>query len=120
MSDTNTFYLKVGDTYPNIETILKNGDGNPIDLTGATVRFRMSVAGGGNLMLEEDATLVTPQTGTDIGRVYYTWDTDDVAIAGTYQAEWIVTFSSGKIATFPRGVTNGTDFNLVVIEPVVN
>lgn len=113
----NNFYLKKGDTYPNIETILSDGNG-PVSLTGSTVLFRMSVANTGNLMVEKPATIVTPQTGGDIGKVWAEFEEGDTDIPGTYRVEWRVTFPSGKVATFPRGET--AIFNQVIITEAVD
>lgn len=113
----NTFYLKKGDTYPNIETILSDG-GGPVNLSGCTVLFRMSVANTGNLMVEKNATVVTPQTGVDIGRCYAEFAPEDTEELGEYRVEWRVTFPNGKKATFPRG--EGTIFNKVIIQNIVD
>ena len=113
----NTFYLKRGDTFPNIETVLSDANG-PINLTGCSVLFRMSVANTGNLLIEESATIVTPQSGEDVGRCYYELQIGDTDILGTYRVEWLVTFANAKKATFPRG--EGTLFNQVIIQEVVD
>jgi len=112
----NTFYLKKGDTMPRIETILSDADG-PVDLTGCTVKFRMSIAGAGNPLLNGDAVVVTPQTGDDKGRVYYEWQAGETDTTGEHQAEWRVTYDGGGKATFPRG--SGELFNKVVIQEEV-
>jgi hypothetical protein len=113
----NTFYLKKGDTYPNIETVLSDTNG-PVNLSGCSVLFRMSVANTGNLMVEKDATIVTPQTGIDIGRCYAEFTTGDTDEVGSYRVEWRVTFPNGKIATFPRGQSD--NFNKVIVEEIVD
>lgn len=114
----NTFYLKQGDTYPNIETTLTDSTGKPLDLTGATILFRMSVANAGNLMVEKAATVITPQTGGNIGKCYAEFAPEDTAELGEYRVEWQVTFPSGKVATFPRGQED--NFNKVVIQTIVD
>ncbi len=112
----NTFYLKVDDTYPNIEAILSDTNG-PVDLTGCDVTFRMSLPGVGNKFVEKAAVVVEPQTGADIGKVYAEFEDGDTDTPGTYNVEWKVVFPNTKIATFPRGT--GTKFNEVVIQDVV-
>lgn len=114
----NKFYLKKGDTYPNIETVLSDGNG-PVNLTDATVLFRMSEAGSGNLMIEKEATLVEPQTGDNVGRCYAEFEDGETDIPGTYRVEWRVTFYNDKVATFPRS-ESVTDFNYVIIQPNVS
>lgn len=113
----NIFYLKQGDNFPNIETILSDSNG-PVNLAGSSVLFRMSVANTGNLLIEQPATIVTPQSGVDIGKCYYEFQVGDTDILGTYRVEWAVTFGNGKVATFPRG--SGTNFNQVVILEIVD
>ncbi len=112
----NEFYMKKGDTAPSIETILSSA-GNPVNLDGCTVLFRMSPAGTGNPLLERAATVVMPQTGADIGKVYFEWEDGDTDTTGTHDAEWRVTFTNGKKATFPRG--SGEMFNKVIIQSEV-
>lgn len=113
----NIFYLKRGDTHPNIETVLSDTNG-PINLSGCSVLFRMSVANTGNLMVEKAATIVTPQTGVDIGRCYAEFEDGDTDELGNYRVEWRVTFPNGKKATFPRGQTD--NFNQVIIQDIVD
>jgi hypothetical protein len=113
----STFYLKKGDTYPNIETILADGNG-PVNLTGCTVLFRMSVANTGNLMIEKAATIVTPQSGGDVGKCYAEFEAGDTDELGEYRVEWVVTFPNTKSATFPRG--EGDIFNKVIIQQIVD
>ena len=115
----NKFYLKKGDTYPDFLVQLLDEDDVPIDLTGATVLVKISEPGAGNLLISETATVVTPQTGNDIGKVFYVWQAGNTDIVGTYKAEWQVTFSNGKKATFPRG-DNPDLFNEVIIQEVVD
>ncbi len=112
----NIFFLKRQDTFPNIETILSDENG-PVNLAGSTVLFRMSVANSGNLMVEKNATVVTPQSGVDIGRCFAEFVDGDTDELGTYRVEWRVTFPNGKRATFPRGA--GTVFNEIKIQEIV-
>lgn len=112
-----TFYLKKNDTAPAIETILSDING-AVDLTGCTVLFRMSEAGAGNLMVEKAATIVVPQAGADKGKCYAEFEAEDTAVIGEYRVEWKVTFSDGKVATFPRG--EGDLFNKIIIQEIVD
>lgn len=114
----NLFFLKQGDTFPNIEAILSNSEDEAVDLTGCTVLFRMSEIGDGNLLIEKSATVVTPQTGSDMGKVSAEFENGDTDIIGDYRVEWKVTFPNGKIATFLRG--EGSVFNRVIIEEILD
>lgn len=113
----NEFYLKKGDTSPNLETTLSNEAG-PVNLTDSTIVFHMSLSGTTTPVISKNATIVMPQTGNNVGRCYITWADGDTDITGTYKAEWKVTFGDGKIATFPRS-KSPADFNKVIIQKVV-
>lgn len=113
----NNFFIKKGDTYPNITTLLSDEAG-PVNLTGCTVDFIMSQAGVNNLMIDSPAVVLDQNQVPNVGKCYYVWQTTDTDVEGTYNVEWRVTFPSGKIATFPRS-KKPDNFNKVVIQPVV-
>lgn len=113
----NIFYIKKGDTYPNIFTLLSDESG-PVNLTGCTIEFVMSEEGTGNLMVQKPASQLDQSQPANVGKCYAEFDDGDTNIEGTYLVEWKVTFPSGKRATFPRGKKPDT-FNKVVIQPVV-
>ena len=92
-----SFYLKQNDTSPNIQAQLLDGDGFPIDVSLATVRFHMRDATG-TVIIDEPAVILSATDGT----VEYGWDAADTATAGPFQAEFEVTYESGKIETFPN------------------
>lgn len=94
---TYDFYIKQGDTKPTITSDLRNADGIVV-LTGATVRFHMIKRGALLPTVDAAATVVDPLTGS----VEYVWIAGDTAVLGLYDAEWEVTFSDGKITTFPN------------------
>lgn len=107
------FNIKRGDTTPPIESELQDNDGQPVDLTGASVRFLMKPRGGPTLTVDGAADVDADPT---TGRVSYSWvgpvgvtlgDTDE---AGEYAAEWEVTFADGSVQTFP----NSTYLNVLV------
>lgn len=61
-----------------------DADGDPIDLTGYTATFRLSINGATGE--SNAATVTTPASGL----VTYTWAADDL-VAGTIRAEFVVT-----------------------------
>lgn len=92
------FTIGQNDTWPPIQATLKGAEGDPVDLTGATVRVNMKAAGGSLVLDNVTATTLVAANGT----VEYSWQTGDTASAGNFTFEWEVTFSTGKIATFPN------------------
>lgn len=93
---TVDFYLKKGDTLPRISATLKNSDGTPVNLTGATVKFRMR-APGGPLKVDGAAVVVDAAAG----KVRYDWTGADTNTEGLFHAEWPVTFGS-DVETIPN------------------
>lgn len=92
------FNIKQNDTSPQIGAILKDGSGNPIDLTAASVRFHMKRIGASTASVTADATIIN----ADAGSVKYAWSTGDTSTAGSFQAEFQVTYTGGGIETFPN------------------
>ena len=88
---------KTGDTGPTNVTTLLDRDGNPADLTGATVKFLMRR--GAAVKINAFAEIVDPAAGT----VRYHRTGGDTDTVGVYQAEYEVVFSSGDRQTFPEG-----------------
>ncbi|WP_419955944.1 GDSL-type esterase/lipase family protein [Neobacillus niacini] len=104
-----TIQLKRNDTKDAISYKLTYADGSTVNLTGATVRF---VMGTSKLLISNaPATIVNASTG----EVEYTLTEDDTLYAGTFNAEFEVTFSNGKVKSFPN---NG--YILVNIQANVN
>lgn len=91
------FQIKQHDTSPEIEAVLSNAAGAPIDLNGASVRFHMRRAGG-PIVVDAAATIVTAGAGL----VRYVWTASNTSTAGSYQAEFEVTYGDGSIETFPN------------------
>lgn len=92
------FYLKQNDTAPSIRATLKDGSGSAIDLTGASVRFHMKDLAG-TVKIDTDATVISPATS---GIVQYNWTGSDTDTAGTYYAEFEVTYSDSTVESFPN------------------
>lgn len=101
-----TFYIKKGDRLPKLRATLLDGNGAAVDLTAATVQFRMRPRGGGALKVNSPATVVTPLAGI----VEYSWAAADVDTEGTFEAEFAVTLA-GLVQTVPA-----SGFVLVSIE----
>ena len=102
MSD---FFLKRNDLLPVLAATLEDADG-AIDLAGATVKLLMRDRALGTVKVNAAATVVQVGDGTDgsKGKVSYTWAGTNTDTAGTYDAEWQITFSTGKTLTVPNDV----------------
>lgn len=91
------FSIKQNDTSPSLQAILKDGGLNPVDLTGASVRFHMKAIGG-DIKVDAPMTVVDQDNGV----VQYDWGSGDTNTVGTYAVEFEVTYSDGAIETFPN------------------
>ena len=91
------FSIRQNDTSPSLQALLKDADRNPIDLTGASVRFHMKAVGG-EVKVDQPMTVVDQDNGV----VQYDWVTGDTDTVGTYNVEFEVTYSDGAIETFPN------------------
>lgn len=83
-----------GDTGPALQsTIVLASTGAAIDLTGASVQFRMRKEDDRVFQVDAAGELVDPDAGT----VRYEWSPNDLAIPGTFLGRWRVTFGDGRI-----------------------
>lgn len=102
------FSIKQNDTSPSLQATLKDAALNPVDLTGATVRFHMKSLEG---VVKVDAAMtVTDGTG---GVVQYDWQSGDTDTVGSYYVEFEVTYTDNSVETFPN---NGSKVVSVVRE----
>ena len=94
-----TQYIKKGDLLPELEVTFKYSDGTAVDLTGATVKFFMKPATGGEVKINADAVVVDAAAG----RVKYTWAGTDTDTGGKFKAEFQATYTStSKKLTAPN------------------
>lgn len=89
--------MKAGDTAPIVRAALLDEFAAPVNLTGASVKFVM--AASGDKMVAVDA-VATIEEATD-GIVTYAWAVGDTDDAGSYVAEFEVTFVDASVQTFP-------------------
>lgn len=106
---TNTAYLKQNDTSPTLDAILTDANGDPVDVTNATVRFHMMQIGAATLKIDSAASVIDGAAG----HVRYALQAGDTDTPGSYKAEYEVTFLDGTIETFK----NTPDQLRVVITP---
>ena len=103
------FYVKRGDTLPTVLVQLTDATGDYLNLTGATVRFKMKPAGGGDYKVDAAATVVDAA----LGKVSYTFTSVDTDTVGDFYVEWIVTIS-GTTQTVPTDT-----YKIVTVTPTL-
>jgi hypothetical protein len=93
-----------GDTWPPITGTVLDGNGSPVDIhTALSIRFVSLPAGASPGTGSITGTTVNLDDGTlpNRGRWSYTWATHDLDVIGTYEVMIEVTWSAGKIESFP-------------------
>lgn len=104
------FTIKQNDTSPALQATLKDYADVVISLIGASVRFHMKDLSG-SIVIDAPMTI----TNASGGVVRYNWQAADTDTAGTYSAEFEVTYSDLSIETFPN-----TDNIAIVITAELN
>jgi hypothetical protein len=100
MASEADFYIKQDDTSEPLRAQLLDSDGNPKDLTGDDVKFKMKPVGGDTFTVDASATI---DSASD-GEVSYSWSDGDTETAGYYNAVFRVDYdSTGTFdETFPN------------------
>lgn len=113
---SSTFFLKKGDTLPELTATLQAIDGTPVNIGTATVLFRMRLASsaGSTYKVSSAATVLDAVNG----RVSYSWQATDTDTPGHYYAEFVLTFSSGAKQTVPNGGTGSGKFIVQIYDSV--
>lgn len=99
--------LKRGDTRTAIRATLLSPNGNPVDLTGTTVKFIMADLRGG-IKINRAAQVQDAVNG----KVLIAFEPSEVDTAGTYHSEFEVIFGDGRIETYPN-----SDYLTIEIKP---
>ncbi len=90
--------IKKGDTYPTLRATLTDSAGVPVDLTGASVTFRMVDAVGEQVIADAAVAITNPAAG----EVEYAWQVADVDTPGEYRGEFHAVLFGGALVTFPN------------------
>lgn len=90
------FHIGKDATSPTYQTTLTDQNGDPIDLTGATVSFIM-YRRAGTEKVNRAATISDATNGV----VQHTWQAADTDTAGVYRVKVKVVYSDSSIEYFP-------------------
>ena len=91
------FFIKRNDLSPTIRVSLKDANGAYVNLNNATVLFKMQPLLGGSI-ISSSADIFDTSEAT----VEYIWQVGDTEDSGSYRAEFEVTYSDGKVESFPN------------------
>ena len=92
------FFIKQNDDSPSMLATMLDANDDVVPLNGATVRFHMRTLGSRTLVVDEAAVVADAPNGL----VRYDWNVSDTATAGSFQAEFEVTYADGGVETFPN------------------
>src|ERR1700729_258239 len=96
---TADLFIRAGDTVPVVTDTILDQNGLALNLTGATVTFRLrSLQSAAPVTLTGTASV----TNATLGTVQYAWAAADTATSGLYMAEWQVALPGGGTYTFPN------------------
>jgi len=101
-----TYYSELN-TAPPLEVCLKDGDGQPVDLTGATVVINIAYARYSHYyspfrrIVNNGPCVVDPDQVLKTGFVKWTPQEGDLSPAGSFHYTFDVTFLDSSIQTFP-------------------
>jgi len=97
--DSYRHRMKQNDLEPSVRRRLVSKEtGNPISLVGATAKFLMANSYG-TLKVNAAAVIESPATA---GIVRYDWTSGDTSEAGTFEAEFQITFPGGRNYSMPN------------------
>lgn len=94
------FTIKRNDLLPIFEAVLKDAEGNPVDLTNAlSCVFHMRDESSVSLKIEDGVCAFNADRST--GKVFYEWAGTDTDTSGVFLGELSVTWTGGKIQSYP-------------------
>jgi len=102
------YYTAEGNTEPLEVRLTRKRE--TVGLNGATVTFAMQQRNG-----DKQITGSANVTDADAGKVEFVWGGSDLDSPGIYDAEFDVTYASGKLQSYP-----GRETLVVVVRPSVD
>lgn len=104
MAGDPNFSIKKDDTAPDLEVYCEDGNGNRVDIQGATVKYVMAPVGGGAAKVDAAAQNRQVGNGNDgtKGKVGYIWLAANTDTAEDFYGEFEVLFAGGARETFPN------------------
>ena len=104
MAVLKDFYIKKNDLQPYYYAQVKDAAGAVVDITGATVRVTLKLAGASTLKIDRATTGITVTDAAN-GKFQYAWQFGDTNTAGTYHIEFEISpVGTGKFTVPANGV----------------
>lgn len=110
----NPYRIKRGDTGPPFLATLLDADGEPVDISGASLLFKARDHKTKATVISAAMAIVDGPAG----RVRYVWQAADTASARFLDAEVEVTLVGGEVQTFPNGWGGDQFIRVEVVEDV--
>lgn len=104
--------FRTGDTWPPLTGTVTDGAGNPVAINTASSVRMVALLQPGATVITGTTVIVDDGTAPNKGKWSYTWGASDLSAAGTYEVEIEVTWSAGKIQTFPSDKGRAATFKV--------
>lgn len=92
------FTIRAGNLLPAIPARLSDENGNALNLTGATVTFKLVARNDNTIKVNRAATVLVADpsllTSATQPNVQYSWQAGDTDTPGLYIAEWVITYTA--------------------------
>jgi len=100
MSKIETFYIKQNDRQPNYTFVVKDSDGDVVNIAGATIVCTMKNVRAGTIKINRQSTGISITDGAN-GEAEYQWQSGDTDTVGKYHIEFEIDPVVGEKFTLP-------------------